>query len=569
MMAGSAGSIDPTSIRSILDDGGLDRPRVVVSSPIFISYSSFDQKVAETICDALQARGYSCWIACRNIGAGENFQEAIVKAIRSAKVMLLVFTSNANNSDEIKKEIVLAGRHRITVVPVRVEDVAPNDALAYEFATRQWIDLFKDWEHEIERLTSQIGTILADGGPIRDIAGDPSAKPAPPAPAKKSPPRPLIALAALLVVALGIGGAYFYLRPVASPVSQAVNDDNAWTDATNTGTVQAFREYLDRFPNGTHVADARQHIQAADDKAWADADGAGTIVALNRYLVQFPSGAHAAQAKTSIAALEQKPVDIKPSADAHRFDGAWVATISCSAVSGAQAYVVRITSQVNDGVFHGQRGTEGKPGWWTLDGKIESDGSSDLYAQLLVASSAATIGTVPVGTEVDYHIRAHFDGSSGTGSRVDLRPCEFGAFKQEAAISPGATPDATVTSPTQLSSAPNPAGNLPALSQSGSDDDDWRFAKGTDNYDVYMAYLKAHPQGRHAAEARREAAAVRPIANALAVEPSIGELAPGATVVVDDHSCKRGEIKVITGGNIYVQPKVVRTSKCVPRDKLP
>src|ERR1700729_2007770 len=178
MMARAAGDIDPTSIRSILDGDGLDRPRVVVSSPIFISYSSVDQKVAETICDALQARGYSCWIACRNIGAGDNFQE-------------------------IKKEIVLAGRHRITVVPVRVEDVAPNDALAYEFATRQWIDLFKDWEREIERLTTQIGTILADGAPIRDMASDPPAKTAPPpaaVPAKKSPLRPLIALAAVLLL---------------------------------------------------------------------------------------------------------------------------------------------------------------------------------------------------------------------------------------------------------------------------------------------------------------------------------------------------------------------------------
>ena len=66
--------------------------------------------------------------------------------------MLLVFTSNANNSDEIKKELVLAGRHHVTVVPVRVEDVVPNDAFSYEFATRQWIDLFKNWEQEIELL---------------------------------------------------------------------------------------------------------------------------------------------------------------------------------------------------------------------------------------------------------------------------------------------------------------------------------------------------------------------------------------------------------------------------------
>jgi TIR domain len=135
----------------------------IVSSLIFISYSSRDQKVAETICDALQSRGHTCWISCRDIGPGENFQESIVKAIRTAKLMLLVFTSNANNSNEIKKEIVLAGRYHLTVVPVRVEDVVPNDALAYEIATRQWIDLFMDWGREIERLSSQIGSILAEG----------------------------------------------------------------------------------------------------------------------------------------------------------------------------------------------------------------------------------------------------------------------------------------------------------------------------------------------------------------------------------------------------------------------
>ncbi len=131
-----------------------------MSAPIFISYSSKDQQIAETIYQALEARGLDCWIASRDVRAGENFQEAIVRALRSAKVMLLVFTSNANNSDEIKKELVLAGRHRVTVVPVRVEDVVPNDAFTYELATRQWIDLFKDWERQIELLASRLGQIL-------------------------------------------------------------------------------------------------------------------------------------------------------------------------------------------------------------------------------------------------------------------------------------------------------------------------------------------------------------------------------------------------------------------------
>jgi len=81
-----------------------------VSAPIFISYSSLDREIAETICQALEARGHDCWIACRDVHPGENSREEIVKALRSAQMMLLVFTSNANNSDEIKKELVLAGR---------------------------------------------------------------------------------------------------------------------------------------------------------------------------------------------------------------------------------------------------------------------------------------------------------------------------------------------------------------------------------------------------------------------------------------------------------------------------
>ncbi len=102
-----------------------------MSAPIFISYSSLDREIAETICQALEARGHDCCIACRDVHPGENFREEIVKALRSAQMMLLVFTSNANNSDEIKKDLELAGRNHVTVVPVRIEDVVPNDAFTY------------------------------------------------------------------------------------------------------------------------------------------------------------------------------------------------------------------------------------------------------------------------------------------------------------------------------------------------------------------------------------------------------------------------------------------------------
>jgi hypothetical protein len=186
-----------------------------VNVPVFISYSSIDRKVAETICDAIQARGHRCWISTRDIGPGENFQEAIVKAISSAKLMILVFTSNANNSQEIKKELALAGQHQLVVIPVRVENVVPSGAFAYELATRQWIDVFNNWEHNIAQLTAKIGTILSE-------ERAPTAVPEPLV--AKTPParKHLVAVlfSTLLIAALGAGGgAALYFRAGASTSS--------------------------------------------------------------------------------------------------------------------------------------------------------------------------------------------------------------------------------------------------------------------------------------------------------------------------------------------------------------
>jgi TIR domain len=408
-----------------------------VSSPIFISHSSSDQKVAETICDALQSRGYSCWISSRDIGPGENFQESIVKAIRSAKLMLLVFTSNANNSNEIKKEIVLAGRYHLTVVPVRVEDVVPNDALAYEFATRQWIDLFRDWERDIERLASQIGSILADGSRSGDKDAPVGERPVPQAPVVKKPPARRLALLALPVLALVIGGASMYWRMAVSPplhtpvaASDSSAEDQAWTSATNVGTIESFKRYLEEFPNGNRAAEAQQRIRAIDDKAWADAFAAGTIVALNRYKAQFPEGAHIAQAQRSIAGLERQAADQGHSADKTQFDGAWLTTISCSDAGGAQGYTFQFPSQVKDGKFHGQRGADGQPNWMTIDGAIQLDGSADLFVQGIISDPAFAVGGGGKGTKYAYHFLTRFESAGATGNRVELRPCSFTAVKQ-------------------------------------------------------------------------------------------------------------------------------------------
>ncbi|MBA3511285.1 TIR domain-containing protein [Sphingomonas sp.] len=179
------------------------------AGPVFVSYATSDRKQALALCKALERRGTKCWISCRDVEPGENYQEAIVRAIRGAPAMVLVFSDAANNSDEIKKELSLVSRHRIPVMAVRIEDVEPSDAFAYELSTRQWIDAFEGWDKSIDSLNRRLEQISCGSqGP----AGGDSV---PPRPARTAAHRkaPMVVAAVLaLVVAAGLA-AWLLLRP--------------------------------------------------------------------------------------------------------------------------------------------------------------------------------------------------------------------------------------------------------------------------------------------------------------------------------------------------------------------
>jgi hypothetical protein len=96
----------------------------------------------------------------------------------------------------------------------------------------------------------------------------------------------------------------------------------------------------------------------------------------------------------------------------------------------AQQFDRQITSQVKDGVFDGQIGTVNQPNSLTVDGAIQLDGSSELFIQGFTSDPAFTVGQVATGTKYSYHVVAKFEGTSGTGARLELRPCSFSALKQ-------------------------------------------------------------------------------------------------------------------------------------------
>jgi hypothetical protein len=118
-------------------------------------------------------------------------------------------------------------------------------------------------------------------------------------------------------------------------------------------------------------------------------------------------------------------------AENQKFDGEWETVLSCENAAGALGYSYKFPTAVKDGTLHGEKGNKGKPGFLQLDGKILPDGSAKLYADGLVGAAEAAVGRRPKGTEYGYHIEATFTEDSGSGKRVEGRPCSVTFTKTE------------------------------------------------------------------------------------------------------------------------------------------
>ena len=123
---------------------------------IFVSFSTQDQAAALEILGRIEAADLKCWISCRDVPSGSDYQDAIVDALDQSGAMVLVFSNNANKSEEIKREMALASAKRLFVLPVRIEDAEPTKGFKYQLATRQYIDLFADHEKNMALIVNTL-----------------------------------------------------------------------------------------------------------------------------------------------------------------------------------------------------------------------------------------------------------------------------------------------------------------------------------------------------------------------------------------------------------------------------
>ena len=173
-------------------------PLMPMAHQVFISHSAKNREVADAICTSLEKAGIRCWVAPRDVRPGRSFPGEITRAIQQSKVMLLVFSSHSNNSEQVLREVQLATDSHLPLIRFRIEDVSMNDDLKYFLSTPHWLDaLTPPLSDHIARLEVAIKELLDQSVEVtgKDVKADSltasaPAIPPPPVPPIAPPPMP-------------------------------------------------------------------------------------------------------------------------------------------------------------------------------------------------------------------------------------------------------------------------------------------------------------------------------------------------------------------------------------------
>jgi hypothetical protein len=140
---------------------------------VFISYSSKDKDAGIAVCEGLERHGVRCWMAPRDIVPGQGWAKSILGAISNARVMVLLLTAEANVSPQIEREVERAVHRRVPIVPVRIEDVLPGEALEYFLSAPHWLDAFTPpLDQHLDRLAAAVRTALESRPAMKEPAAD-------------------------------------------------------------------------------------------------------------------------------------------------------------------------------------------------------------------------------------------------------------------------------------------------------------------------------------------------------------------------------------------------------------
>jgi len=129
---------------------------------VFISHASEDRSLAKTICQTLEQQNIPCWVDWRDVRLGEPFAGEIVRAVRSSKIMVLIFSACSNRSKYVFLELEQAFKADVCVICFQIDSTKMCDDLDFYLTAIHRMEAISSTpEQFIPELANQVRTRLA------------------------------------------------------------------------------------------------------------------------------------------------------------------------------------------------------------------------------------------------------------------------------------------------------------------------------------------------------------------------------------------------------------------------
>jgi len=124
---------------------------------VFLSYAFKDREFAQKIAERIKAYGVHVWYDEWELALGDSIIDVIERVISSSDYIIILLSPNSVKSKWVQHELSVALTHELTARDVTIMPVVIADCeIPIALKSRQWLDLRKDSERNIDILVRQI-----------------------------------------------------------------------------------------------------------------------------------------------------------------------------------------------------------------------------------------------------------------------------------------------------------------------------------------------------------------------------------------------------------------------------
>jgi TIR domain len=137
----------------------------------FLSHSSKDDALAQSLCQLLESQGIRCWLAPRDVTPGRAYAEECVRGIEASQSFVLLASENAVASVQVMSEVEQAHKRAKTIYTILIGKPKITQELDYYISRLDWIEYAGD---SVGSLAERLGKVLSGHETWSQVASPPS-----------------------------------------------------------------------------------------------------------------------------------------------------------------------------------------------------------------------------------------------------------------------------------------------------------------------------------------------------------------------------------------------------------